>query len=138
MRVFSPDKQELAFGAPGKAGDAGRIEYFADRIIESYEGILDWEMKVREFDPPGYLSEVCEVVPRMAELPLQQFRDFIDDVVRETDRIPVFVASSEPEGQLVIKLDLVLSMDDEVSEEFSRKIKKAEHLAVEEAAEGLN
>ena len=137
MRVFSPDKQELAFGASGEPGDPIRIEYFADRIIESYEAILDWAMGIREFDPPGYLIEVCQVVPRMADLPLQQFREFIDNVVRETDRVPGFVANSDPnKDKLVIELDLTLSIDDGVQEEFSQKLKDAERLAAREATEG--
>ncbi len=135
MQVFSSDKQELAFGAPGEPGDAGRIEYFAERIVESYEGILDWAMKIREFEAPNYLLEVCEVVPHMADRPLRDFREFIDNVVRETDRIPAFVEDADPEkDRLVIELDLVLSIDDAVSEEFSRKLKIAEQLAAREPA----
>lgn len=136
MQVFPPDKQEKAFGKPGEPGDQVRIEHFANRIVESYEKLLDWAKGIHEFEPPGYLVEVCEVLPHMADRPLEGFREFIDGLVAQADRIPDFIADPDPEkGRLVIELDLVLKMDDDVTNEFSRRLKRAEALAVQEAEE---
>ncbi len=126
MRVFPEEVQEQAFGAAGEPGDPVRIEHFASRITQTYGELLDWAASLRAVEPPEILVPPFEMAARMADQPLLEFREFVDTAVRETDRVPAFVAShSEDDEPLEIRLALVIMVDDEVSAEFHRRLKRA-------------
>ena len=123
---FPRDVQEQAFGAPGESGDPVRIEHFAKRIIQTYEGMLDWAAEIRQIEPPEALSDVWEIAPRMPERAIAEFRDFVDRVIGEMDELPKRLDQiSEEEEPIVIGLDLTLALDDEVTAEFHRRMKRA-------------
>jgi hypothetical protein len=125
-RGFPREVQEEAFGAPGEPGDPVRIEHFAKRIIQTYEGMLDWAAEIREVEPPEVLREVWEVAPQMPKRPISEFRDFVDRVVREMDQLPKKVDElKEKDEPTVMTLDLNLELDDRVMEEFHRRMKRA-------------
>lgn len=126
MRVFPREVQDQAFGAPGEPGDAVRIEHFANRIIRTYGELLDWAASLRAVAPPDVLVPPFEMAAHMADRPLLEVREFVDNVVREVDRVPSFVANhGEGEEPLTIELELKLTIDDEVSAEFHRRLKRA-------------
>ena len=123
---FPREVQEQAFGAPGESGDSIRIEHFAKRIIQTYEGMLDWAAGIREIEPPEVLQEVWELAPQMPDRALGEFRDFVDRVVREMDGVPAKVDELKDEDEpLFIGLDLTLDLDDQLMEEFHRRMKRA-------------
>jgi hypothetical protein len=125
-RVFPPEVQAQAFGEPGEPGDPIRIEHFATRIVQTYEALLDWAASLRAVEPPAVLQPAFETGARMADQPMLEIRQFIEDSVRETDRIPTFVANhDEDDAPLEIRLDLILTMDEAVSAEFHRRLKRA-------------
>lgn len=126
MRVFPPEIQEQAFGAPGEPGDPVRIEHFATRIIQTYGELLDWAAALQSADPPEVLAPSFKMACRMADQPLIEVREFVDSVVREIDRVPAFLAS-EPivDEPLTIELTLKLTVDENVSDEFHRRLKRA-------------
>jgi hypothetical protein len=124
--VFSREAQEDAFGAPGEPGDQVRIEHSARRIIQTYEGILDWAAAIRRIEPPDVLQEVFEIAPRMADKPLVTFREFVDRVVFEMDKLPELLANlNENDEPVTIPLDLTLDMDDQVMAEFNKRMERA-------------
>jgi hypothetical protein len=124
--VFPPEVQAKAFGEPGEPGDPVRIEHFATRIVQTHEELLGWAASIRAIDPPSVLVPAFEAAARMADQPLSEIRQFIDDAVRETDRIPAYVAGEdEHEPPLEIRLRLTLTMDEEVSAELDRRLKRA-------------
>jgi hypothetical protein len=126
MRVFPEEVQEEAFGAPGEAGDPVRIQHFATRIMQTYSELLDWAASLRAVDPPEILAPSFEMAARMADQPLREVREFVDTAVREFDRIPAFVARhTEGDVPLEIQLELKITMDEEVSAEFHRRLKRA-------------
>jgi hypothetical protein len=124
-RVFSPAVQEQAFGPPGVEGDPHRIEHLANRVISTYEGILDWAAELRQFRFPEVLAPAFEMVPLMADRPLRKFRDFVDNAVAELDRVPGILEEDEPEEPIVLTLDLHLELDPDVMAEYHRRIKRA-------------
>lgn len=124
-RVFPPEVQEQAFGPPGAEGDAHRIEHLADRVISTYEGILDWAAQVRRVRPPEVLVPAFEIVPTMADRPLRKFREFVDYAVAELDRLHQLFEEDEPDEPILLTLDLSLEVDQDVMDEYHRRIKRA-------------
>lgn len=124
-RVFPREIQERAFGPPGVEGDAHRIEHLAERVISTYEGILDWAFRVREVRPPELLVPPFEVVPMMADRPLRKFREFVDSAVTELDRLHSVIEEEKPDKPITLTLDLYLELDEEIMEEYNRRIKRA-------------
>lgn len=117
IRVF--DGQQAAFGAPGEAGDAVRIEHFANWLINAYEDMLDWGAEFRATDTTEEMTRTIELTARTVDHPLGQVRDFIDEVVAETERIPEYLAKSEDERErepLVMKAMLTVSLDTDVTD----------------------
>jgi hypothetical protein len=126
MRVFPEEVQEEAFGAPGEPGDAVRIEHFAARILQTYEELLDWAGSMRAVSPPDVLVPAFQAAARMADQPLDEIHVFIDDAVREIDRVPTYLETrTEGDEPLQIDLALKLTMDEELSAEFHRRLKRA-------------
>ena len=126
MAVFPGESQEQAFGPPGESGNQIRIEHFANRITQTYEGILAWAASIRGVEPPDVLQAVFEIAPRMADRPLVTFRQFVDRVVLEMDKLPGLLANSDVDDEpITISLDLTLEMDDQVTAEFDRRMKRA-------------
>jgi hypothetical protein len=126
MGVFPEEIQEQAFGAPGEPGDPVRIEHFAARIIQTYGELLDWAASLRAIDPPEVLLPSFESATQMADQPLGELREFFDATVREFDRIPAYLNDrAEGDPPLQIDLALKLTVDDEVSAEFHRRLRRA-------------
>lgn len=126
MRVFPPEVQEQAFGAPGEPGDPIRVEHFATRILQTYGDLLEWAASLRTVDPPEVLVPSFEMAAQMANQPLSEIREFIDDVVRGIDQVPAYL-DNHKKGDPPLCLDLILklSIDEEVSAEFQRRTKRA-------------
>jgi len=124
-RIFTREVQEQAFGPPGVEGSGSRIEHLADRVISTYEGILDWAAQLRQIRPPEILAPVFEIAPRMADRPLHEFREFVDDAVSQLDQIPAVLSGGDRQEPFVIELDLHLALDQEVMAEYHRRMKRA-------------
>lgn len=125
MAVISKEAQEQTFGAPGEQGDQIRIEHTAGRIIQTYEGIMDWAAGIRGVEPPESMQGPFEIAPHMADMPLEIFRDFVDRAVREMDALPERLRNVEEDGELVVvSLDLTLDADPKVMDEFNRHMKQ--------------
>ncbi len=125
-RVFPQEVQEEAFGAPGDPGSPTRIEHFAARILQTYEELLDWAASMRAVSPPDVLVPAFEAAARMADQPLDEIHTFIDDAVREIDRMPTYLETRK-DGDPPLQIDLILklTLDEELSAEFHRRLKRA-------------
>lgn len=126
--VFQKDEQVQAFGVPGESGEPVRIEQFGERIVETYEGMLDLSASLRQVEAPDVFQRVLEIATRIADRPMKDIRDFIDDVVEETERVPAFAADPNPDKEpLEIRATLTLTVDDEVIAEYEKALQAAEH-----------
>jgi hypothetical protein len=127
MRLFGPDVQERIFGAPGEPGEPLRIEHFAQRIITTYEGLLDWAASLRSMDVPEVFKGAYETAARMADQPVSEIRAFIDRVVEEMDRVPQRLAEANDEDKpITIAMNLDLAGDEELVDEFNRQLEDIE------------
>lgn len=127
-RVFSPEVQELAFGAPGKPGDAVRIEHLAGRLTSTYEGLLDWAAGLRNTVAPGAFQEVVDAVAGMADSIIEATRAFVDRFIVSLEQaIEQLEARGSERGDPVrIELDLVLEIPDEAQARFDRALAQVE------------
>lgn len=119
MGIFSPEAQERAFGAPGEAGDEAYIHHLAARLVGVYEQFMDWAAEQRGLAVPMDLRDAFGIAARFVDAPIDQIREFVQRYVDSVDQVPAHIAKPEPKEPLVIELDLSLSMDEALSEEFA-------------------
>lgn len=96
LKMLTPDVRERAFGPPDRPGDPILIEHIATRLAGIYEQLLDAAAKLRGTGVPREMAPVVEATARMTDLPLRQFRDFVDLLVAQADTIPECVAAGTP------------------------------------------
>jgi hypothetical protein len=119
-RVMDPKAHERAFGPFGRDGDAARIEHLAGRLIDVYEGLLDWSARVRGTLMPERFERARELASSFVDRPVRQFREFVDHAISELDRVPALLrAGTEP---INMTLKLTLSAEDGLAEELQREL----------------
>jgi hypothetical protein len=122
VRMLNPQGRERAFGLLGQPGDPALIEHIADRFIEVYEEILDTAARLRGARVSRNMESVMDCAARMADSPLKQIRDFVDQLVAETDMIPERLARDE---DVTINLALILTIEDETKMRVKREMERA-------------
>jgi hypothetical protein len=122
-RVLNPQVQERAFGPPGLEGDPGHIERMGQRIIEIYEGYLDWAARIRGTPTSERFRRLFHIVALFVDKPIQLTRNFIDQCVAEVDRLPERLAETD-ERPIHITLELVLDVDRHIESEFNRELRR--------------
>ncbi|MDQ1250298.1 MAG: hypothetical protein QG597_4677, partial [Actinomycetota bacterium] len=117
-KVLDPVAQERAFGAPGEPGNPALIEHIAARLVSIYDDMLDIAAMLRGTTVPSETAQLMEVTARLTDMPLQQIRDAVDQLVAEIDLIPDKLARGE---KIVIELTVAISIDDNVLQELARR-----------------
>jgi hypothetical protein len=114
--------RERAFGPPDRPGDPVLIEHIATRFVEVYEEMLDIAARLRGVGVSDNMISVMDATAHLVDNSLREIRDFIDQVITETDTIPDRMARDEP---IAITLTLTLTMDAEAERHFYREMKRA-------------
>jgi hypothetical protein len=123
-RVLAPHAQELAFGLPGEPGDPTRIEHLAQRLIDIYEGFLDWSARLRGAVVPDRFERAVELLGAFADGPIEQIRAFVDENVANCDRLPALLREATDEHPVEIVSTLTLSIDDKVVQQLNREFRR--------------
>jgi hypothetical protein len=118
-RVMAPEVQERAIGAPGEPGDPDRIKRLAERWTSIYGGLLTWAARLRGTARGEEFDVAFELVARMAEGPIVEYRRFVDDYVAFADGIPAALASGTPH---ILTRTLMLEIPDGLTGELSAEI----------------
>jgi hypothetical protein len=126
-RVFDPAAQERAFGAPGEPGDEAQIEHLASRVIDVYEGLLDWAAALRNRPVEDEFERVVDLASRFVDQPIQEFRDFVGRTVAEFDRLPSLLRQETPEP-VRIELKLVLTIEEGLEAELDAELQRLEEM----------
>lgn len=126
--VFDTRAQELAFGRPGEPGDPDFIRHIAQRVVDTYEHLLDWSSELRGARAPSDLHTAFRLAAEFTERPIEQIRSFIEDTVMNIDRIPDHFALPEPRPTLEIDLVLVLDIDDHVMDAWTSEMSRVTSL----------
>ena len=118
---LDPQVQEEAFGRPGESGDPQRIRELGEGFMDACEAFLEWAASLRATGVPSVFRRAYDLLSEMGRLPLQQIREFIDDLIEQFDDIPAAIREGRP---VSLNLALILDSDDAVVREFSREMKK--------------
>ena len=130
--VTSKEVQQAAFGAPGQPGDPARIADLAKRYNDMYEGFLDWVAKVRSANAPAECRHALELLTKLGENPVHDYRAYVDQVVSQLDRLPAATAAGE---RFNATFHLVLTgASHDVVAEFRKERARLEGLLREENA----
>lgn len=128
-RVFEQAAHERAFGAPGEPGDPVQIEHLGTRLIDVYGDLLDWAARVRATPVDEEFKRALDISSRFVDQPIEQFREFVDQVVTEMDRVPAMIQAETPE---LIRLDfnITLSIEDGLEEQLAEELRRLDELLV--------
>jgi hypothetical protein len=120
-------KKEPAHGTPEVPSDPARIEYLGQRVVEIYEGLLDWPARIRGARTSDNFNRVFEVLASYADNPIEQTRAFIDQYVDEVSRLPGRLADpdrlADPNREPIrMAISITWELDDRLSSEFDREM----------------
>ena len=127
-RIFSPAAKENAFGPLGEPGDPERIDHLASRIIAVYEGLLDWAARIRGTPVEDNFVPAVNVLSRFVGLPILQFREFVEKVVADIDRLPTMLLSSDDQPPITLTFELKLDMEPGLVEEWAAEMQRLERI----------
>ena len=122
-RVTDAGARSRAFGPPGIPGDPTEIEHLGQRVVEIYEGFLDWSARIRGTPVPGDHRRLFELLASFADNPIREMQAFMDHTVYELDRLPERLASDGDEP-IEIMTYIDCTIDKNVSKEFDREMKR--------------
>lgn len=112
MRLFEPAVHERAFGKPGEPGDAERIAHLAQRLSDLYRNLLAWAAELRGTATEDVFRPLLEATADLVVGPVEQYRAFVQDCVRQIDEIPAHISADTGEP-LRVTLELVLAINDD-------------------------
>lgn len=108
---------EDALGAPGEAGDPGKILHAASRIIRLYGDMLDWAERIRGLALPSEYRRVIEVYARFVSQPIDELRAFARRFAEQVDDIPIAIAENR---KIVIEEVITFTIGDDIMQEYSQ------------------
>jgi hypothetical protein len=123
LKMLDSQARERAFGPPDQPGDPTLIEHIATRFIEVYEEMLNIAAKLRGTGVSENMTSVMETAAHLTDTPLREIRDFIDQIIVETDTIPDRLARDEP---ITITLTLTLTIDDEAQKRLEQEMDRVQ------------
>ena len=113
--------QELAFGAPGQAGDPDRLAHLAKRWNSVYEEFMDWASSLRGASAPSEYHNLLELLARYVDGPVEQYRTFVDEFVAKVDAVPAALAAG---NEIRLEMTLVVSIPDEAQAAYDTEFKR--------------
>ena len=109
-RLFSRETQDLSFGKPGEHGSVTRIRHLAKRTVGCAEELLDWAAALNGLRVPEDTREIFAAAAHLADRPIAEILQFIEEYSATAARIPELLASANGE-QVRLKQNLTLTMD---------------------------
>jgi hypothetical protein len=126
-RILRTQVKEGVFGEHEVPGDPVRIEYLGQRVLEVYEGLLDWSTRIRGILITDSFKRLFELLASYADNPIAQTRAFIDEYVDEVSRLPDSLADPDrlanPNRKPIhITLRPTWDWDERLSSEFDHEM----------------
>lgn len=107
--VLSPEMQARAFGLPGESGDPEMIEHLATRLVAVYRDQMSWAAMVRGAMVDEEFERLFALTAQLVDLPILQFRQFVDASLSRLDRISMLQTAEIPS---YLPLELTITADD--------------------------
>ncbi|KPI06062.1 hypothetical protein OK074_4286 [Actinobacteria bacterium OK074] len=122
-RWLSPDAQLRALGPPGAPGDAALIAHIVQRLLSTYESLIDWAVALRSARPPARLVKLFEVTSRLSEGSIHAFDSFVETLVRQTDEASALLARQDG-STAVITVTYTMTISPDVLDEIDRESRR--------------
>ena len=120
-QTMTAERSDQAFGKLGESGDAEEIERFASDVMKIYRELLDWLDDFDSARPPTLAQGVYREAREFALQPLQQFRAYTADLIRNFDDLPAALREGRAVGGT---FKLSLEMDDGTLEGYNRELER--------------
>lgn len=124
-RLFAAETVQNAMGRLGEPGNADAIEHLADRTMAMYRSWMDWGKALRSARVPAEFQLAFHLAADFMRRPIEDMRVYVHKVVEFADSLERLMKEDEP---VTVTLELVVSLDDAVEEEFSLELKRLEGL----------
>ena len=79
---------------------------------------MDWAAEIRNTNAPAEYADIVELYSRLADGPVRQVRDFIQEMADQTTRLPILALDGTEENPVVVKFTLTLSLEEGLEEEI--------------------
>jgi hypothetical protein len=122
-RILNREATDRAFGPPGVSGDPVQIEHLGKRLLEVYEGLLDWSARIRGTPTSDQFRRLFDLLASYTDEPIAKMRAFIDQYAHEAARLPERLANSDEEP-IHITMYLTFEGDARLSAEYDREMKR--------------
>ncbi|BCW12647.1 hypothetical protein NtRootA4_37080 [Arthrobacter sp. NtRootA4] len=123
-RLMTKEAQLAAFGAPGEPGDGDFIKHLAGRVIDMYEGLIDWATQIRSTRFPDNAKHMAELAADYAAQPIAETRRFIDDVVKDLERVMDRLVSGERSDTITLEMPIVFVIPEPVLKAYKDGLKQ--------------
>jgi hypothetical protein len=124
LRILDREATERAFGPPGVSGDPVQIEHLGKRLLDVYEGLLDWSARIRGTPTSDQFRRLFDLLASYADEPIAKMRAFIDQYAHEAARLPERLANSDEEEPIHNTIYLTFEGDARLSAEYDREMKR--------------
>jgi hypothetical protein len=99
-RILDAEAKERAFGPPGIPGDPVHIEHLGQRLLELYEGLLDWSANIRGAPVSDQFRRAFELLASYPDYSIRDLRAFIDQYA---DKIgPLSKPKTDPNEEPIV------------------------------------
>ncbi len=90
--------------------------------LEFIEEVLNLAARLRSVSVSSNMASIMDSAAHLTDTPLREIRDFIDQVIAETDTIPERLERDEP---ITVRLTLTLTGDEKAVKRLNREMKRA-------------
>ncbi|MEW2191240.1 caspase, EACC1-associated type [Streptomyces microflavus] len=120
---FSQELQDRAFETSPDRADPELIKRMASELVGVYEDYMDWAMAIRGIVAPHKAARLIEMTALIADTPVRQVKDFIDQYISEIDALGERYAT-EQAASIIVNLTLTITVDNDVLEAFLEERKR--------------
>lgn len=114
---LSQELQDRAFEQSAEKADPDLIMRMASDLVGVYEDYMDWTMAIRGIVAPHKAARLIEMTALIADTPVREVKDFIQQYFDEIDALGDRYASSEV-ASINITLKLEITLNQEVLDAF--------------------
>ncbi|MEU6675630.1 caspase family protein [Streptomyces sp. NPDC046925] len=114
---LSQELQDRAFEASPDRADPNLIKRMASDLVGIYEDYMDWAMAIRGIVAPHRASRLIEMTALIADTPVRQVKEFINQYFSEIDALSDRYATGEA-ASISVNLKLEITVDSEVLDAF--------------------
>ncbi|MFD3976095.1 caspase domain-containing protein [Streptomyces cyaneofuscatus] len=114
---LSQELQDKAFEVSPDHADPELIKRMASELVGVYEDYMDWAMAIRGIVAPHRAARLIEMTALIADTPVRQVKDFINQYFSEIDALGDRYATGEA-ASISVNLTLEITVDNGILEAF--------------------